>query len=154
MQVTKTDGSVVVSSKDIAITGGDHFEHVNLAVPTPVPPKPAPPKPAPPKPAPPRSGGSGPQMTQSVPAASQQTPKPATPPQVTIANASNTGPGTNMPRSSHPSTRPSTAAPTSGKTSQPSLTTPSNVQGNSVAGLSQLNSLIDTMFASLPQGLL
>ncbi len=154
VRVTKADGSVAVSSKDIAITGGDDFERVNLAVPTPVPPKPAPPKSTPPKPTPPKSGGSGRQMTQSASATSQQTPKRASPPQVAITNAANTGAGKNVPRNSNSGTRPSTASSTSGTNSQPSLTTLTNIRGNSVAGLSQLNSLIDTMFASLPHGML
>jgi peroxidase len=149
VQVTAKDGTALVTSRDIAITGGDDFERINLAAPTP-----APPRPAPPKPTPQRSGGSGSRVTQSVPAASQSMPKSATTTQAAIANASNTGPGTNVPRSANPGTRTQSAAPSSGKASQSSLTTPSNVRGSSVAGLSQLNTLIDTMFASLPHGML
>lgn len=149
VQVIKTDGSLVVSSKNIAITSGDDFEHVNLTVPTPVPPKPAPPKPTPPK-----RGNSGHQTAQSVAAASQQTPKPASQPQVAVANVSNSGTVTNVTGSPKAATQPPKTSSTSAKTSQSLQTSSTNVQSNSAAGLGQLNTLIDTMFASLPHGML
>lgn len=154
VQVVKADGSQVISSKNIAITSGDDFEHVNLAVPTPVPPKPAPPKPAPPKQTPPRSGSSGHQIAQSGPASSQQTPKPASQPQVAVANVANSGTGTNVAGSPKAATQPSKTSSTSAKTSQSLLTSATIGQGNSAAGLNQLHTLIDTMFASLPHGML
>ena len=152
VQVIRAAGSVVASRKDIAITGGDDFKRVNLAVPTPVPPQPASPRPAPPKPAPPTPGGTGFYVTQSVPAVFQPTPKPATPPQVINVTLSNSGTGTNVPRSPNPETRGSSAAATSGKTLQSSPPASANVGANSVAGLRPLNTLIDTLFTSLPHG--
>lgn len=149
MQVTRAAGNVVASRKDIAITGGDDFKRVNLAVPTPVLPKPTPPKPAPQTP-----GSTGSHVTQSVPAVSQPTPKPATPPQVINVTSSNAGTGTNVPRSPNPGTQGSTTVPISGKMSQSSPPASANVGTNSVAGLSPLNTRIDTLFASLPHGIL
>ena len=158
VQVTKADGTVIVTSRDIAITGGDDFEHVNLAVPTPTPPKPLPPKPAlpkqvPQKHAPPKSGGSTHQMTQSTPAMSQPTSKPATPRQISTRNLANTKLGTSA-TSANLGVQTSSSPKSNGKGSQSPTVTPSANHGHSAMSLTQLNALIDNLFTTMPPGML
>jgi len=153
VQVINASGIVVVTRRDIAITGGDDFEQVNLAVPSPAPPKPVPPKPAPPKPAPPKSGSSAQQMTQSTPATSQPAAK-TMPPRVNGVNLTNSNSGTNTTKAGNSGTQNSLTAKTSGTSSQSPTTTPSTIRSNSAIGLTQLNALIDRLFTTLPPGLL
>ncbi len=153
VQVINASGTVGITSREIAITGGDDFEQVNVAIPTPSPPKPVQPRPAPPKPAPPKPGSSAQKMTQSSPATSRPAAKPAMPPQISTVNLANANPDTS-PTTANPGAQTSSSPKSNGNGSLSPIMTPSANQGHSAIRLTQLNTLIDKLFTTMPPGLL
>ncbi len=138
LQTTKPDGTVLTTSRRVSITGGDDFERVNLSVP--VPPKPAKPQSPPPK----HSNGN-----QAITSSKSSTTSKAT------SDSANTGSVAGLTSTKSSETKISTDAAKKTfegtKTSTTSSTFSSAALASSVA---RLHSLIDSLFETLPPGLL
>lgn len=156
VSVTGSDGTVVANSRNISITGGDDFEHVNLSVSTTVaatPKTPAPKVTTPPKNTPPRQ--STPAMVIGRPAnqtgssGSQESGQ---------SRQSPTGLGQQQSQSVAQGGSMNNSKPKQDKTASTSSKPASNRNAQSSQAAvslkaSQLHSLIDSLFAKFPAGL-
>jgi peroxidase len=148
VSIAKPDGTTIVFSRDIAITGGDDFERIDLTLPTLTSPKPVPQRPGPQGTKALGSPVPMPRMSQSVRAekpesrvAMTHTTQPTRP--ETVAIRLNSGPQNKSVADS--GTKSNSQSPA--RQSQ-------NPVGSARLTPAQLNALIDSIFASLPRELL
>lgn len=158
--VVNKEGKIVMSSGEIAVTGGDDFERINLQLPQPSTSPPRHSKPRTEVPRPPR-----PEIP--LPPSRQAGPRPATVPQSTqaqsiIAGRPDSGATTlqrqqrgladNRTQRTSSGAQPGGASRSSTKAEKPGSSGVSQNPGSQLAlSPSQLEAMIDSVFASLPQ---
>ncbi len=152
VKATKADGTMIVSSGNMSITGGDDFERVDLAVPAPSTPPTPPQPPAPPRPAPPRHSSPG----SSAPAVGALMANVNSSTALVVASnrtIENHGTRT-QPASAAGAVKSSPSSPSAAST-WAALTGSSGLGSSTTsASLRQLDALIDSVFTLLPPGLL
>ena len=161
--VVNREGTTVMSSGEIAITGGDDFERINLQLPQPStsPPRnskprsevPRPPRPEIPLPPSRQSGGRRATVPQSTQAQSSIASRPDS--GVTTLQSQQRGSADNRTQRTSSGSQPGGAARSATKAVKPDSSGVSQNPGSQLAlSPSQLEAMIDSVFASLPPQIL